>query len=138
MYSKRSVSTKCASASLRLDRHVALHVFLPSVKAETAQRRHVAFVDIGGVREGIDGAFYAGFAQQMKDRIGRTIREIFDVIMFGAVELISRMKARDLQFAFKPELLQKRVSEMQRVVVLSKIGQRVRDDQQRGIGFFGC
>ena len=73
----------------------------------------------------------------MEDRIGRAVREIFDVVGTGVIELIIGVETRDLQFAFELELLEQRIGEMKCVVLLSEIAQGVRNDQQGGVGFFG-
>ncbi len=104
---------ECIGAS-SLPAGFSIHCRQPS----SPSRRNVlliAFVNLRSIRKRFCRAFDARFAQQMQDRIRRAVRVILDIVRFAAFELIARVKARNLQRAFEPQLLQHPVREEQAV-----------------------
>lgn len=98
---------------------------------QSAQRADIPAIDFVGVRHGGDGPLDAGLAQEMQHGIGGTVRAVFDVVRLGSRELIPRMKARDLQLAFQTQLDQRRVADLEEVVVFDEVGQNPGMNQQR-------
>ena len=98
--------------------------------AKAAHRFFVAFVDRRRIGKCLDRPFYAGFAQQMQNGIGRAVGEVFNGVGFTIAELIVGMKAGDLQYAGQPRALQDSIRTMQKVVIVKKIAKGLGQNQQ--------
>jgi hypothetical protein len=102
-----------------------------------AQGADISAVNFLRVADGLDGALYAGLAQQMQHGIGRAIGVVLDVIGLRLRELILRMEARHLQLSLQIQLGNGRVADRQEIVVLGEIRKHQRVDEQRRLPIGG-
>ena len=73
----------------------------PTVFSQGFQGLDIFFEDHRGCREGGDGFFDTGFAQQLQHRVARAVGVVGDVIGRCSGELIFGVKAGDLDFSFR-------------------------------------
>ena len=76
---------------------------------------------------GINGAGNAGFAKQVKHRMGRSICKVSDCIGIGPFEAIVRMEARDLKFPLKSLRLKEGFGDSEKVVEIDALEQNTAD-----------
>ncbi len=88
---------------------------------------------------GINGAGNAGFAKQVKHRMGRSICKVSDCIGIGPIEAIARMETRDLKFLLKPFRLKEDFGDSEKVVEIDEIlkHQWVNDQRRVEVGSRG-
>src|SRR5690606_33548744 len=110
---------------------------VPARAAKVAEGVDVAVDDDVRVGVGGDGAFDAGFAEQVQGGVGRAVGEVGDVVRFAAGKLVLRVEARHLQLAFQAELRDQVVGQRQEVVVVKEVLQHAGVHDQRGVHLFG-
>ena len=77
--------------------------------AEAAHRRNITVENGGGMRKRGDRAIDARLAQQMQRRVGRTIGEVFNVVLQAAGKFVCRMQAGDLKNAVETQVAERSV-----------------------------
>src|SRR5690606_14391979 len=65
-------------------------------------------------------------------RVWRTVAVVGDVVAPGVGKLVLRMKTRYLQNAFQLQILKQRIGKIQEIVVVRKVAEHLRVNQQRG------
>ena len=102
---------------------------------QAAQSLDVLLIDIGGIGKSRHRAFNARFAQQMQRGIRRAVGVVLDILRPGIAELVLRVEARDLKFRRESQFGHGSLGRSQKMVVLDKLRQHIRMDQQRGLAF---
>ena len=87
---------------------------------------------------GINGARNAGFAKQVKHRMGRSICKVSDCIGIDPFEAIVRMEARDLKFLLKSFCLKEGLGDSEKVVEIDEILKHQWVNDQRGVEVGSC
>jgi hypothetical protein len=110
---------------------------LPAVVTEDAERGDVLLVDPRSVGERGDCPRDALLAQKVQHGIRRATGEMSRVVRLAVAELVVRMKTRDLELPREAQCLELGVREPQKVVVVEKIPEHARRDEEHGIDLLG-